>query len=55
MIGLAAILLPFHHWLEHKVIHYLTTRHLIKVDKSKHFIKRIFKKKGVVADEEILS
>ncbi|HEY4147615.1 MAG TPA: tetratricopeptide repeat protein [Chitinophagaceae bacterium] len=25
-IGLAAILLPLHHWLEHKVIHYLTTR-----------------------------
>jgi tetratricopeptide (TPR) repeat protein len=24
-IGLAAILLPLHHWLEHKVIHYLTT------------------------------
>jgi tetratricopeptide (TPR) repeat protein len=25
-IFLAAILLPLHHWLEHKVIHYLTTR-----------------------------
>lgn len=25
MIGLAAILLPLHHWLEHKVIHYLTS------------------------------
>ncbi len=25
MIGLAAILLPMHHWMEHKVIHYLTT------------------------------
>ena len=25
MILLAAILLPLHHWLEHKVIHYLTT------------------------------
>lgn len=25
-IALAAILLPLHHWLEHKVIHYLTTR-----------------------------
>lgn len=26
MIGLAAILLPLHHWLEHKVLHYLTTQ-----------------------------
>jgi tetratricopeptide (TPR) repeat protein len=25
MIALAAILLPLHHWLEHKVIHYLTS------------------------------
>ena len=25
MIGLAAILLPLHHWLEHKVLHYLTS------------------------------
>ena len=25
-VGLAAILLPLHHWLEHKVMHYLTSR-----------------------------
>jgi tetratricopeptide (TPR) repeat protein len=25
-IGLAAILVPLHHWLEHKVIHYLSSR-----------------------------
>jgi len=25
-IFLAAVLLPLHHWLEHKVIHYLSTR-----------------------------
>ena len=25
MIGLAAVLVPLHHWLEHKVIHYLTS------------------------------
>jgi hypothetical protein len=25
MIALAALLLPLHHWLEHKVIHYLTS------------------------------
>jgi tetratricopeptide (TPR) repeat protein len=28
-VGLAAILLPLHHWLEHKVIHYLTSRRKI--------------------------
>lgn len=26
MIGLAAILVPLHHWLEHKVLHYLTAK-----------------------------
>lgn len=26
MIGLAAILLPLHHWVEHKVLHILTTQ-----------------------------
>lgn len=25
MIGLAALLVPLHHWLEHKVLHYLTS------------------------------
>jgi uncharacterized membrane protein len=25
MIALAAILVPLHHWLEHKVLHYLTS------------------------------
>ncbi|HEY4208142.1 MAG TPA: hypothetical protein VGM31_15060, partial [Puia sp.] len=27
-ISLAAVLLPLHHWLEHKVIHYLSTRRI---------------------------
>ena len=30
-VVLIALLLPFHHWLEHKVIHYITTRRLEKV------------------------
>ncbi len=34
-IVLIAILLPFHHWLEHKVIHYLTTKDLIWKRKQK--------------------
>lgn len=34
-IVLIAMLLPFHHWLEHKVIHYLTTKDLIWKRKEK--------------------
>ena len=30
-VVLIALLLPFHHWLEHKVIHYITTRRVEKV------------------------
>lgn len=45
MIALAALLLPLHHWIEHKVIHYLTTKQLIKIDRSKYFIGRLFSKK----------
>jgi tetratricopeptide (TPR) repeat protein len=45
MIGIAALLLPLHHWVEHKVIHYLTTRHLIKVNPGRYFIRKILKRK----------
>jgi len=38
-IFLAAMLLPLHHWLEHKVIHYLNTRRKIKPGQA------LFKKK----------
>ena len=31
MIGLAAILVPLHHWIEHKVIHFLTSHHMLKL------------------------
>lgn len=30
-VALIALLLPFHHWLEHRVIHYLTSHHLVEV------------------------
>ncbi len=44
MIGLAAILLPLHHWIEHKVLHYLTSRNKLttagEVFKTKFFGKR---------------
>jgi len=39
MIGLAAILVPLHHWLEHKVIHFLTSHHMLK-------LRGIFSRKG---------
>jgi membrane-bound ClpP family serine protease len=45
MIALAALLLPLHHWIEHKVIHYLTSKQLIKIDTSKYLIGRLFSKK----------
>jgi hypothetical protein len=31
MIAMAAILVPLHHWLEHKVIHFLTSHHMLKL------------------------
>lgn len=40
-IVLIAMLLPFHHWLEHKVIHYLTTKDLIWRRKEKLSIGEI--------------
>lgn len=50
MIGLAAILLPLHHWLEHKVIHYLTTHNRLTDSgrglKEKLFGKRTAKEGG---------
>ena len=43
-IGLIAILLPLHHWAEHKVINYLTTQELLRI-KGKSFLGKWFKKK----------
>lgn len=31
MIALAALLVPLHHWLEHKVIHFLTSHHMLRL------------------------
>ena len=44
MIMLAAILLPLHHWLEHKVIHYLTSHNRL-TSSGKGLMNRVFKKK----------
>lgn len=45
-IGLIAILSPLHHKLEEKVIHYLTTKELMRV-KSRGLFGKWFKKKDV--------
>ncbi len=43
MIGLAAILLPLHHWMEHKVIKYLTSHN--RLTSAGHHIKnKIFRR-----------
>lgn len=44
-IVLIAILLPLHHWMEHKVVHYLSTHKLIDTSKIslKGFAKKVFK------------
>lgn len=38
-IGLISLLLPLHHWLEEKVIHYLTTKKLLNINKDTLFSK----------------
>jgi hypothetical protein len=43
MIALAALLVPLHHWLEHKVLHYLTSHN--RLTSAGHHIKnRLFKR-----------
>lgn len=44
VIALAAMLVPLHHWLEHKVIHFLTSHHMLK-------FRSMFSKKEIVSDE----
>ena len=41
-IGLIAMLLPLHHYLEHKVIQFITTRKLLK-EKGTGWLKRVWK------------
>ncbi len=49
MILLAAILLPLHHWVEHKVIHYLTSHNRLTAS-GEGLIKRVFKRKKVAEE-----
>lgn len=49
MIGLAALLVPLHHWLEHRVLHYLTSHN--RLTSAGHQIKkRLFR--GTNGDTE---
>ncbi len=49
MIGLAAILVPLHHWLEHKVLHYLTSHN--RLTAAGHHIRNKFFKRSRVDGE----
>ncbi len=51
-IGIISLMLPFHHWLENKIIQYLTTRKMITVGKYfnfRRFLKIFTKKQAPVA------
>ena len=43
MIGLAALLVPLHHWLEHKVLHYLTSHNRLTAA-GHHIRNKIFRR-----------
>jgi len=43
MIGLAALLVPLHHWLEHKVLKYLTSHN--RLTAAGHQIRKVLSKK----------
>ena len=44
MIALAAVLLPLHHWMEHRVIHYLTSHNRLTAS-GKGFVEKFLKRK----------
>ena len=43
MIALAALLVPLHHWLEHKVLHYLTSHNRL-TSAGHHIRNKLFKR-----------
>lgn len=43
MIALAALLVPLHHWLEHKVLHYLTSHNRLTAA-GHHIKKKLFRR-----------
>jgi tetratricopeptide (TPR) repeat protein len=51
-VALIALLLPFHHWLEHRVIHYLTSHHLVET--RERWMKRLFRRRVGEAKGEVV-
>jgi hypothetical protein len=49
-VVLIGILLPFHHWIEHKVVHYLIHKELIRI--PVHRLRNLFKKRDKDQPEE---
>jgi tetratricopeptide (TPR) repeat protein len=47
-IGLISILLPLHHFLEEKAIHYLTSRKMMEINRNRIFSGLLHKKEGEV-------
>jgi hypothetical protein len=45
-IGLISVLLPLHHYLEEKVIHYLTSKKLVELNKEAIFSKFVSRKEA---------
>ena len=46
MVLVAALLVPLHHWVEHRVIHYLSSQHMLRLrSSSKAWWQGLFKKK----------
>jgi tetratricopeptide (TPR) repeat protein len=51
MILIAALLVPLHHWVEHKVIHYLSSQHMLRFrSSSKAWWRGLFKKEKQSAE-----
>lgn len=47
MILIAALLVPLHHWIEHKVIHYLSSQHMLRLQsQTKSWLKGLGKKQA---------
>jgi tetratricopeptide (TPR) repeat protein len=52
MILIAAVLVPLHHWMEHKLIHYLSSHHMLRLrNSSRAWAKGLFKKEASQSEE----
>jgi hypothetical protein len=51
MIGLAALLLPLHHWLEHSVIKYLTSHNRL-TNAGYHIKSKLLRRMKIEKNEE---